>query len=181
MWTIKHTLRHEGGAALPAIALLMPFMILLSLAVVELTAVVFDWHLASEATRRATRHAAVNTPIADLSSFDRNQVVNCTGGTAGTITCDGAGANNVTVFTEMVTLMQDIQPAIQSENVTVKYSDSGLGDPTTPGGIIPNVTVEIQNLQRPLFALGGFMGLPETFTYPSFLTTQFGNGIGKTQ
>jgi len=180
MWTIRKIAQNDEGAMLPAFALILPVLILMSFSIMEVSTIIFDWHRASEATRRAARHIAIESPIADLSSFVRGSSVTCQGNAGGGVECIGASLSNITTFNEMLQQMQEIQPAIKAEHVSVTYDDSGLGDPNTPGGILPMVSVRITNLERPLMAVGGFLGMPQTFTYPSFLTNQIGNGIGPT-
>jgi len=62
--------------------------------------------------------------------------------------------------------------------VVVEYADVGLGDATTPGGIIPMVSVSLVNLDRPFLMLSGFPGFGPSLTYPAFSTSQMGSGLG---
>ncbi|WP_135077214.1 TadE/TadG family type IV pilus assembly protein [Terasakiella sp. SH-1] len=181
MWIIKrHMLRDENGAMVPAFALLLPFLVLISLGVVEVSTLLFEWHRTGEATRRATRHIAIEQPVADLSAFQRGSVVNCSANAGAVVSCSSGTGANVGAFATMLDLMQAIQPAILPEHVRIIYSDSGLGDPTTPGGIIPLVKLEVSGLTRPLMVVGGFLGMPSEFTFPSFMATQMSNGLGPT-
>jgi len=180
MWIIKNIKRDEAGSMIPMLALFLPVLILMSFAIIECSVIIFDWHRASEATRRGAREIAISEPIADLSSFVRGSSVTCQGTALGSVSCTGASVVNADVFGEVLSQMQAIQPAISAANITITYQDSGLGDPTTPGGILPLISVRIENLSRPLMAVGGFMGLPSEFTYPTLLTNQMGNGIGPT-
>lgn len=170
----------EQGGMILGFGFLLPFLVALSFGAIEISTLMFDFHRANEATRRAARVAAIEEPVPDLSTFARSDVVTCQGVSGGGVSCSGADVANSATFTELMTQVQEMQPAIQPENVILIYQDSGLGDPTTPGGILPLVTVRISSLERPLMVVGGFMGLPESFTYPDFVTTQMANGIGST-
>jgi len=170
----------ERGGMILGFGFLLPFLVALSFGAIELSTLMFDFHRANEATRRAARVAAIEEPVPDLSSFARGDVVTCQGTSGGGVSCSGASVANVATFTELMTQIQEMQPAIQPQNVILVYQDSGLGDPTTPGGILPLITVRISSLDRPMMVIGGFMGLPDSFTYPDFVTTQMANGIGTT-
>ncbi|SCA55721.1 exported hypothetical protein [Candidatus Terasakiella magnetica] len=181
MWTIKSRfIKDEKGVVLPSLGLFLPLLMLMSFAAIEVSLIVFEWHRTGEATRRAARYMAIEEPVADLSSFVRGSSVVCQGSSAGGVNCSSGAGANISAYGEMVAQMQAIQPAIQSEHISITYSDSGLGEATTPGGILPMVSVRVENLQKPLVVIGGFMGMPDVFTYPAFMTNQIANGIGPT-
>lgn len=88
------------------------------------------------------------------------------------------GTANSTAFTDIVTRMQVISPAITPGEVTVKYSGSGLGfagDPNQDASgnplsqVAPVVTVQVASVAfRSLLLLGGNMPLP-AFSYSQTL------------
>lgn len=124
--------RAEDGEAAIGFGLVLPILVLICLAILEFSIIVFDYHRASEATRRGARVAAIGEAIIDADSLAPGGTVICSA-VGGGVSCNGGAAAEPDVFTEMVAQMQAILPAIQAGNVEVKYSDIGLGDSTTPG------------------------------------------------
>lgn len=167
------------GESLIGFAFVAPLLMLLSLGILEFGLLVFDYQRAGEATRRAARLAAISDPIANVSGFAAGSAVQCIA-SGGGVSCAGAAAANPGVFNAIVSDVQAILPAITAANLVIRYSDSGIGDPATPGGIVPLVTVRLSGVQHPFFLLGGFPGLPSAITYPPFVTNQLGAGLGPT-
>ena len=167
---------NDSGEALVGFAILLPILVLVCVAILEFSLVVFDYHRAGEATRRAARIASINTSLIVPANLTAGGTISCSS-SLGAITCSGVAATPV-VFDDLIAKMQEILPAIMPENVQVDYSDIGLGDATTPGGIIPLVTVRLVNLQHPFLMLGGFPGFGTSFTYPPFTTNQIAGGMG---
>lgn len=169
--------RDDRGEAAIGFAFVMPVLVLVSLAILEFSLIVFDYHRAGEATRRAARTAAMSSPIMTVSGLTSGGTVSCTS-SGGGVLCAGEAAAQPAVFDAMLADMQAILPSIGAENVTVEYADVGLGDATTPGGIVPMVTVRLVNLDRPFLMLSGFPGFGASITYPAFSTSQIGSGMG---
>ena len=174
---IARVCREESGEAAVGFAFVMPALVLICLSILEFSLVVFDYHRASEATRRGVRTVALSLPIMEVSGLASGGTVSCTS-SGGGVSCTGAAAVQPAVFDTMVAEMQAIQPDIQAANVVVEYADVGLGDATTPGGIIPMVSVSLVNLDRPFLMLSGFPGFGPSLTYPAFSTSQMGSGLG---
>ncbi|MHA1598562.1 MAG: TadE/TadG family type IV pilus assembly protein [Alphaproteobacteria bacterium] len=170
-------LSDEGGEAAVGFAFVMPVLVLISLSILEFSLIVFDYHRAGEATRRGARTAALSSPIMAVSGLTSGGTVSCTS-SGGGVSCAGATVEQPAVFDTLIAEMQAIQPAIKASNVVIDYVDVGLGDATTPGGIIPMVTVKIVNLERPFLMLSGFPGFGPSITYPAFSTSQIGSGMG---
>ena len=169
----------ERGESLVGFALVAPVLRMLSLAILEFSLVVFDYHRAGEATRRAARLAAISTPVADVGGFTSGSAIQCSSA-GGAVSCGGIAAADGAAFDAIIAEMRAVLPSIAPENVEVVYGDSGLGDPTTPGGIIPLVSVRLVGLAHPFLFLGGFPGIPSGVTFPPFLTNQLGTGLGPT-
>lgn len=169
----------QRGESLIGFALVAPILIMLSLAILEFSLVVFDYHRAGEATRRAARLAAISTPVADVSGFAAGSTIQCSSAGGG-VSCGGIDAADPAAFDAIIDEMRQVLPIIGPENLEVTYSDSGLGDPTTPGGIIPLVSVRLVGLDHPFLLLGGFPGISSGVTFPPFLTNQLGTGLGPT-
>ncbi|NQV54794.1 MAG: pilus assembly protein [Rhodospirillales bacterium] len=182
MSAIKHKffsrlIDDSRGEAIISFAILLPMLLMVSLGTLEFALIAFDYHRAGEATRRAARIAVVKDPIIAPVDFAVGQSSTCTGAGAA-VSCSGGAVGTAATFTQIVTSMQAILPSVTAENVQVVYRDSGLGDPTLPGGIIPLVTVRIINLQQQFHMISGIMGMPNSFTFPSFETSQMGSGLG---
>jgi hypothetical protein len=169
--------RADEGATAVEFGLILPMLVLVCLALLEFTIIVFDYHRASEATRRGARVVAISEPILDPESLTTGGTVTCLGAGGG-VTCNGGAADSPEVFNSVIAEMQDILPAIQAANVVVEYQDIGLGDITTPGGIIPLVTVRIVDLDHPFLMLQGFPGFGPSIPYPDFTTNQMAGGLG---
>jgi len=169
--------KEETGEALIGFAILLPILILVCLSILEFSLVVFDYHRASEATRRAARIVAISDPLIDPANLIAGGTLNCVS-SLGTVNCSGVPALSPAVFDNLIAKMQEILPIIGPENVQIEYSDVGLGDATTPGGIIPMVTVRLVNLEHTFLMLSGFPGFGPSITYPPFTTNQIAGGIG---
>ena len=95
-------------------------------------------------------------------SFAGGSATSCTCATGGT--CSFPLTADTTAFATLVGRMQDIQPRLGPQDVTVEYAWSGLGYSGDPNGpdVAPIVTVRIDNLGfRPLFLAGLIsLGIP---------------------
>jgi len=161
--------RAESGETIVTFAVLLPVLVALSLAIVEFSLLLLDYNRASEATRRAARVAAMEAPIANLSTVATGDVVCMSAG--GSATCSGGALEATATFDDIVAAMQAVLPAIQPTNVQVVYSDSGIGA-VQSGGIKPFVSVNLVNLQRSFMFVHLFTPVPAQMTYPEFSTTQ---------
>lgn len=168
-------LRCRRASAAINFGFVAPVLVALSLGTVEFTLVMFDFHRASEATRRAARQASMMEPIGSLDGLAAGTPIVCeTAG--GTVDCGAAELLATETFTAMLDEMQEILPAIQPENLRVTYTLSGIGDPATPGGVLPLVTVELVGLQHPFMVLQAVPGTDAGLTYPPFATTYLAGG-----
>ncbi|MCW8953179.1 MAG: pilus assembly protein, partial [Rhodospirillales bacterium] len=160
--------------------LVLPTLVALSVGIVEFSLLMMEYQRASDATRRGARMASMAKPVADVVGFGRGSVSSCTA-SGGVVSCDGQEPATPQVFNDVLADMQEILPNLQADNVEIVYQDSGLGDPTTPGGVIPVVTVRLVNLPHTFVAAGAVPGIPATITYPPFATNQMGTGLGMTE
>ncbi len=169
--------RDDRGEAFVGFAFALPVLVLLSLAIFEFSLVMFDFHRAGEATRRAVRSVAISNPVADVSGFSAGSTIQCTS-SGGSVSCSATA--DAGVFDSMVADMQQILPAIAAQNVEIEYTDSGVGDPTTPGGIIPLVTVKLVDLTHAFFLVQLIPGMPEELPFPPFTSNLLAAGLGPT-
>jgi hypothetical protein len=156
-------------------AFVLPLLVALSLAILEFTVIMFDYHRASEATRRGARLATILVPAGDLSGLTAGTPVTCGAG-GGALSCGGAGIQSQASFDAVIARMQEILPAISAANVEVSYSLSGIGDASTPGGVLPLVTVSLTNLQYQFIVLSAVPGMPDAITYLPFTTSYLAGG-----
>jgi Flp pilus assembly protein TadG len=71
----------------------------------------------------------------------------------------GRGSASCTDATSYyATGMCDILPAITAANVTIAYTQTGLGYAGRPGGPVPTITLALQNLHFQFFFLGYVLG-----------------------
>ena len=75
--------------------------------------------------------------------------------------------------------MCDFFPALEPENVVIRYTATGLGYQTRPGGSIPTITVSLQNVNFQFFFLSGLLGFDD-ITMPSMLSTVTGEDMSST-
>jgi hypothetical protein len=171
----RSAFRDEGGGAAVAFALLLPLLLGISLGIVETAGLLLDYHRAGEATRRAARAAVIGQPVANLSALAAGRTVACTGGAS--VTCTGGAVTNAAAFAAILAEMRAIHPGITGERVTIEYRPSGIGDPSSPGGLLPLVGVRLSGLRHGFSAFGVVPGLPAAVTLPDFATSTLGHGV----
>lgn len=165
----------RSGSALATFAMAVPVFVGLGLGAIEITMLMFDYHRASEATRRGARTAAMVPVMADLSGLAVGQAVECHGTDLG-LECAGVNGVAPDGFNTMLTAMQAIHPGIQRENVTIAYRNSGVGDMDQPGGMKPVITVGLQNMTHAMLVPGAVPGLPAELPLPDLSASQMGVG-----
>lgn len=164
--------RDVHGGMVVEFALIIPIMFALSVGILEFALVSFDYHRAGEATRAAARTATIEPPIASLAAVTNGGTVRCTGGVEDVV-CDNGAIVTPETFTQIMTDLQTRLPSIAPDNVEIVYSLSGLGDDSTPGGILPMVRVNLVGVQHPYLVLGDLIpGVSSSITLPSFSTAQ---------
>ncbi len=169
----------ERGEAIISFAFILPLLLGLSFAILEFTLIAFDYHRAGEATRRAARFATIIEPVGDLSSFDDGvgPPVTCSAA-GGSLSCGSEDVASQDAFDRVVAYMRAILPAIGVENVEITYSLSGIGDPETPGGVLPLVTVRLFDLRHDFLMLDFVPGMPSGLTFQPFTTNYLASGKG---
>ena len=185
---------NTSGAGAAEFALVLPLLILLLFGIIDVGRWLWLYNTAEKATQMGARMAVVTN---HLSTSVGASYVNVTcGGTTLTqgdsipagcltnVTCDSAGCNpggsvaNYTAnFNQIVARMQAFLPQIQASNVTIEYTQSGLGYAGNPIGpdLAPIVTVQLSGIQfRPTIALA-----MTTINMPEFHTSlTFEDGTG---
>lgn len=164
--------RNDSGATTVEFGLILGVLLLVSVAILEFTLVIFDYSRAAEAARAAARVAVISPAIGNLNNLDTGDVI-CTS-VGGTPSCTGGAVEVAASFDAIVATMRAILPMIAAENVEVSYRFSGIGQ-FGAGGIKPNVTIRLTNLQRPFMFLDALLGSGASITLPDFSTTHIGN------
>ena len=176
--TLARRLRRDRrGSVVVSFALLIPLIATVSVAILEFASVGLDYHRAGEATRRGARLAAILPPVADLSGLPPNASITCTAA-GGAPACDGGFVLAPDSFDSVIASMSAMLPAIAGENVEIIYSQSGLGDAATPGGLLPLVQIRLTGVSHSYAVLASLVpGLPSALILPDFSTTSLAGGF----
>ena len=174
---LRRVISDTGGASAIEFIVSIPVILLISSGIIEFTLLIFDYHRATEATRRGARLASYTDAIGKLDGLVGGGTVKCfaTGADMG-VTCSGGPLFVGESFNAIIADMQDIMPSIGRQNVTVTYEASGIGDITTPGGLKPHVTVELIGLKHDFLLFKAFTGVPVDHEMPPFSTSVLGLG-----
>ena len=121
------------------------------------------------------RTAMIEPPLAELDTLSGGGSVVCTGNGSG-VSCSGGDEEGTAdaSFNVILAKMRNIFPAIESANVQITYSPSGLDDALPPGLTTPLITVDLKNLTRPYIVLDFLPAIGQEFTFPEFSTTVVG-------
>jgi Flp pilus assembly protein TadG len=195
-------LRSASGAGAAEFAIVLPLFLVLLFGIIDGARFVWEYNKAEKATQVGARVAAV-TNVLSPGLRDEDYAGQTAGGTTigagdkipaealGSIKCSNTactcetapcpsdlGTLDTATFDILVQRMSEIHPAIQPENVVVRYSGSGFGFAGTAsqggGGsgteqmeISPLITVTLDGLEfRPITSL-----LLASLSMPEFATT----------
>jgi hypothetical protein len=184
--------RDQRGATAAEFALVLPIFLLFLLGLIDVGRYAWAINEAEKATQIGARWAVVTDMVpTGLAAYrfaiegeipqgttvgtDKFGSVSCssdgvavTCNSACTDSCDWDDTDiNSQAFTNMVTRMRLIYPAIGDGNVKIDYVNSGLGYSGDPNGpdVAPLVTVRLQGMSFPMFfMLGKTVSLPN-FSY----------------
>ena len=186
-------------------AISMVLLLTLTLGFVDLGNAYYQWNAATKAVQAGARMASISNPIvpaiadAGPASAPGNSVpvgsynYLCNGSTSA-CACTGpdcvAGSWVQENFDQIFAGddhmcgptggsrpgMCDFFPALEPQNVLVRYAASGLGYQTRPGGSIPTITVSLQNVTFRFFFLSGLLGFND-IQMPSMLSTVTGEDM----
>lgn len=165
--------RGRRGTVAIEFAFIAPVLVAFTLGALEFGLILFDYQRAGEATRGAVRDLVINPPLAALDSLSNGSTVVCAGGGGG-VTCSGGSMDGSasTTFAALVGKMQDVFSDIESANVSITYSASGIDDPANPGVITPVVTLSLTGMRHEFLVLQLVPGLPTGFDFPSFSSSR---------
>ncbi|MDU8928274.1 TadE/TadG family type IV pilus assembly protein [Alisedimentitalea sp. MJ-SS2] len=183
----------QSGLAMTEALIVIPLLMLVFGAMVEFSAMVFQWSQVVKATQISARRAAVSSPLTDisaLSNYGTGAVVSAPISPpfpapiscgAGTTACDSTqldrlyygSDNNCTDFDPNgVVGFCDVAWFVPKSSIRVTYSRSDLGYVGRPAGPVVTVTVETRNLYFNFFLLDqimayfGPLGMPAGISIP---------------
>jgi Flp pilus assembly protein TadG len=161
--------RRDGGAALE-FALIAPLLLTVTLGALELAFIVYDFHAATEATRRGVRQAITATPVAALANLGANTIT-CSG-SGESVSCSTGSVRSSQSFADIVGEIRAIAPFIRADNVRVSYRASGVVVDAAGSFVTPLVTVSLVGVRHDFVALRLIPGMPTSMTYPGFESTR---------
>lgn len=194
---ISAMLRSRSGSSAVEFALLLPLLLIMLFGIIDGGRWVWNYNLAEKATQMGARMAVVTDPVASevassyvgvggLGQGDRIPAsafgqITCTSASAGSTPtctctvspCPAVGTRSAAAFDGVVNWMRLFMPEIQSSNVVIEYSSSGLGYAGNPHGpdLAPLVTVKLGDPATPLQFSPVTSLMFATFNMPTFTTT----------
>jgi len=199
--------RDRNGGVLVEATLLIPIIFVFALGSVDFLFAFFQWNMANKAVQLGARHAAVSDPVSsDLSTMTGliNGVLpgqpmpaftrrcSTSDPTGATGTCTGGryspaamqrivfGAAGATACGNANAGMCKFYSPITAANVTIVYTQTGLGYAGRPGGPVPTITVSLRNLPFRFFFLSGLIGFAN-INMPAMTTTITGEGLSSSE
>ncbi len=185
-------LADKSGAVIVEFALLSFTLILMTVAIIDLSMLYWQEHRIEKAMALGARIAVVSDPVAkEIVDFDCKTAaigfgVACSDPGAGTMpttvcngvtqTCTGGFSYSSSAMDTILLRMQEIYPLIQRENLTIKYEDTNLGFAGRPTPV-PSVTITAVNMIANLLILNDLMGFTP-FDLGTFTTTLTGEDLG---
>jgi len=142
----------------------LPFFLIIVFYVLEVALAIFVWQSVYTAAQVGARMAVVSDPavpsgtcplaagalpVTNCKSSGGEYGKSCAAGNCesyGTVSCTGgsSGSCNGTAFNAICTRMRNLFALIECSNITVSYSDSGLG--FAGGPVIPDVAVSVSGV-----------------------------------
>lgn len=162
-------LSYQRGVALVENALTMAVFLMVVMAIIEFSLLMYVWSRGAEAARSASRFAIVSDAILNLDDLDCEE-----GGETTEISssCDGNSACD-----DLMERVNAFLPQAAPENVEVSYRCSGAGFDGRPVDLlIPEVMVEINNVAYQLI-IPSLLGLPRDWVLPSMTSTRTGEDM----
>ncbi len=158
----------QQGVALIESAFTLSIFLIVVIAIIEVSMLMFAWARGAEAARVANRMAVVRAPLIDLSAL------NCNGGSASELstTCSG-----VDQCDEIYETAAGFLPQLTKSQLVVSYRCSTAGFSGRPVELfIPEVTVQLVDVPYRM-VLPGIVGLPRDWILPDMVSTRTGEAL----
>lgn len=171
---LRRFIRRDDGAVAIEFAFIFPALFAFTIGILEFGLVLFDFHRAGEATRRASRLAIIQDPLATLDTLrTTNLAIDCTATSGGVVSCTSTTNNGDSDanFDAMLDAMQAVFPDILATNVQVGYVASGIDNVNNEEVVTALVTVSLTGVTHSFVALGIIPGAPSSMTFPAFSTS----------
>jgi hypothetical protein len=177
--------RDLQGSVLVEAAIMLPLFFLVSLSLVDLSYLMFDWARANKAVYAGAHRAIVSDAVAGgitSPTWDVTLIgLSCSDSTGTNVNCpseqsvctptaDGAGsctggfAFDEAAFQDIFTRMQAIYQCsdtstcpLQRQNVSISYATNGLGFVGQPNGLPMQITVSITCMVHTFYFIGALM------------------------
>ena len=162
--------RDQRGSVATEAAIIIPFLIVLTVGIIEFVVFLYDWQIVTNATREGARAALIAPNIGTLTSLSTaGAVVSCEW-VAGSATCTPGGATTDadTIYTGIVTAMQDLVPEITATMVKIDYTFSSTDNVATSSLKTPLVSVRLEGFIHTFVVLDLFVGIPIDWELPPF-------------
>ncbi len=174
MRPFRRLTRCRRGAVAIEFAFILPGLVLLTVGLLEIMFILFDYHRFNEASRAGVRTALIEAPVASLDNLDLNNTITCTDSGAG-VSCSGGPVGSASSWDTIVARVQRTAVDVEASNLRLSYTESGVTDPSeVPGAVTPVVTLSLVDLEHDFFFLSYLPGIPDTLTYPDVTATGLG-------
>ena len=174
MRPFRRLTRCRRGAVAIEFAFILPGLVLLTVGLLELMLILFDYHRFSEASRAGLRTALIEAPVASLDNLTPGNTITCTGSGA-SVSCSGGPVGSASSWDAIVARVQRTAGDVEASNLRLSYTESEVTDPIeVPGAVTPVVTLSLVELEHDFFFLNYIPGIPDTLTYPDITTTGLG-------
>lgn len=162
--------RDQRGSVATEFAMIVPFLVMLTVAIIEFVVFLYDWQIATNATREGVRAALIAPNIASLSSLSTaGTVVTCEWSGGGATCSPGSVTTNAdAIYTGIVTAMQDLVPEITATMVKIDYTFSTTDNVATSDLKTPLVSVRLEGFIHTFVVLDLFVGIPINWELPPF-------------
>jgi hypothetical protein len=200
---LRKLARDRNGSVLVEVTLLIPFLFVFIFGAIDFLFAFFEWNMANKAVQFGARLAAISDPVSsDLATMTGlsdtvlpgqpmpafTRTCSSSSPTGATGTCSGGkysqaamqrivfGEAGATTCSDTGLGMCRLYPSITPANVTISYTQTGLGYAGRPGGPVPTITLSLRNLPFRFFILDALFGTAN-ITLPPMTTTTTGEHL----
>jgi len=191
---LRRFIKDTSAASMVEMSLILPMFFIAAGGSIDFGYAFMQWNTAAKAVEAGARIAAVSNPVSsDLANATSLATLQsgatpgaafpyfirvCNGATASCSggTYDAAAMSAIITGTASRPGMGSFLAAIKTANVTVTYEETGLGFACRPGGPVPTITVQLQNITFNFLFLNLIPGIGP-ITMPAMKTTMTGEDM----